>query len=263
MRLGDLATAFEQLWPLEQAETWDNPGLAFGNRNVEVSKVLLSVDVTPDVIAEASDSGAQLILSHHPVLFRPISTLAGFGATQTVLDAAISANIALYSAHTNADHVLAGVSETFANTLGLIELEPLDAISSHGRIGTLVSEISLLNLAKRLSEILPATALGTLVQGSREMSVKKIAVLAGAGDSFLDTAAASGADVYITSDLRHHRALDFAIATKDRPMGLISVSHWAAESLWLEVCAAQLGQELPNIEFIVSHLNTDPWDFSI
>lgn len=263
MRLHEVTTIIEKRWPLQSAETWDNPGLAYGDYNLEVSGILLSVDLTPAVIEEATRVGAQLIISHHPALFRPITSLAGQGPSQRLLQAAIAAKVALYSAHTNVDHVEGGVTEAFAKALGLKELQPLDPASGHGRVGELESAIHLSEFAQRLSTLLPKTAMGVLVQGDPGVMVKRIGLLAGAGDSFLEIASDSNSDVYVTSDLRHHRALDFKLSNLHARKSLINVSHWAAESLWLEGFSAQLKALLPQVNFVVSSTNTDPWDFSI
>jgi putative NIF3 family GTP cyclohydrolase 1 type 2 len=97
------------------------------------------------------------------------------------------------------------------------------------------------------------------------MPVKRVALCGGAGDSFISAAAASGADVYVTSDLRHHPVQDALEQAKAaaKHFGLIDVSHWAAESLWLETAAAQLSSAVSDVKFVVSDLRTDPWEYAV
>lgn len=262
-KLGEVVSALERLWPLDLADSWDNPGLALGDVQQEVSSILLAVDVTLEVLEEAEVLGANLVVSHHPALFRPISTLAGDGAVHKVLRTAISKEISLFSAHTNVDHIPGGVSHVFAESMGLKDLTPLDALSGHGRVGNLSDSIALHEFAQHLANLLPHTARRVLVQGEPGRIIKRVAVLAGAGDSFLDQALASDIDVYVTSDLRHHPALDWKIRGGPTAPALICVSHWASESLWLASCSEMIGAVLPGIRVSISKTNTDPWDFAI
>ena len=267
-RIADVLAAAERLWPLSGAEDWDNPGLTTGSPKGEVSKVLLAVDVTSELIDEAISGGFDLVISHHPYLLRGVTSLTEDSLKGAVLNKAVRANLALYSAHTNADITTTGVSATLAARLGLSELVPLvptQAGIGHGRVGTLPQAMPLVDFARAVARALPATAAGIKVAGRAETEVKRIAVCGGAGDSFIDAAFSAQADVFVTSDLRHHPtqdAIELALA-RGSDFALIDISHWAAESLWLEVAAKELGKELPSVKFEVSDLRTDPWDFAV
>ena len=263
MRLADLVRQLDSFWPPSGAEQWDNPGLAFGDSELVVRRVLLTVDVTPEVITEAVTKNVQLILSHHPSMFRPISSLTGASASSKTVLAAVSANVALYSAHTNADHVTGGVSESLAEHLGLVELFPLDPISHHGRIGILPTPLPLRDFANGVRARLPKSIRGVAVQGNPDQVIRTVAVLAGAGDSFLDQVLSTQSDAYVTSDLRHHPALDFSVmsAGRARPIALLEISHFEAEAVWVSRQVDKLGKLIPQIDFIASSINTDPWDF--
>ncbi len=132
-----------------------------------------------------------------------------------------------------------------------------------GRLGA-VSEIRLSDLAKSLSEALPATAHGVRVAGDPDRLIHQVAVCGGAGDSLLDDVATSNADAYVTSDLRHHPATEFRA---DHDVALLDIAHWAGEWLWLERAAAVLHEQVSaaggQIEVQVSRQNTDPWTFSV
>jgi putative NIF3 family GTP cyclohydrolase 1 type 2 len=123
----------------------------------------------------------------------------------------------------------------------------------------------LLEFSRLVARVLPATAGGVRVAGDASMPVKRVALCGGAGDSFISAAAASGADVYVTSDLRHHPVQDALEQAKaaSKNFGLIDVSHWAAESLWLETAATQLSSAVTDVKFVVSDLRTDPWEFAV
>jgi dinuclear metal center YbgI/SA1388 family protein len=264
LQLAKLIEVFERLWPLSGAEEWDTPGLSSGHPNQTVSKALLSVDVTAEVISEAKSLGCQLIISHHPVLFRPVSTLSEQTLKGQLMTLAIRESIALYSAHTNADIVPRGVSDILATAIGLDSPKPLVELgpgTGHGRIGN-IKPISLQDFAKAIATVLPKTQAPIRVAGSPERMVSKVAVLGGAGDSFIPQALAAGADVLVTSDLRHHVSLD-AITDSQRSLALIDISHFAAESLWLPEAGKQLRAELSEVEFLISGVSTDPWSFVI
>lgn len=265
-RLADLIEVFQSWWPLEGAEEWDRVGLAIGSENFEITKALLSVDVTLSVLQEAKKVGAQLVISHHPPFLRPVHSLAEENLKGELATFAISNSIAVYSAHTNADIVQAGVSDVLASELGLLEAIPLVPTgneSGHGRIGKLKSPITLELFAEQISTKLPTTKAPIRVAGALDEHVSLVAVVGGAGDSFIEAAIASGADCLVTSDLRHHVTLDASIGPEGKRIKLIDISHFAAESLWLRPTAKKLGDKFPEIVFEVSNVVTDPWSKSI
>jgi putative NIF3 family GTP cyclohydrolase 1 type 2 len=122
----------------------------------------------------------------------------------------------------------------------------------------------LIDYARKISRAIPATAQGIRVAGDSEKLISRVGLVAGAGDGFLNVASLAGIDLFITSDLRHHPAQDFIEQSKltDGP-ALIDIAHWAAEWVWLDQVAAQLAGIHRDVEFIVSDLRTDPWDFAV
>lgn len=267
--LSQLLSRFESLWPLNGAEEWDAPGLVTGEAKQRISRVLLTVDVTSEIVEEAIDGGFDLILAHHPFMLRGITSASEDSSKGSTLAKAIRANLAIYAAHTNADIVEAGVSDVLATSLGVQNGKPLAATANpmigHGRVGSLAEPMQLGDFARLIAKVLPSTASGVRVAGNYEQMVSKVAVSGGAGDSFIGAAQASGADVFVTADLRHHPAQDakeHALVAAS-PMALIDVSHWASEWLWLDVAAEILAKEFSNIKFAVSQIRTDPWDFVV
>lgn len=269
MRLSQLIETFDKFWPVDGAESWDAPGLVVGSPSADIKRVLLSVDVTSELVSEAIGEGFDLVLAHHPALLKGVNALASDTSKGNLIADAIRGNLAIFAAHTNADVVENGVSATLASLLGLRDARPLVASSSpavgHGRIGVLPEPTSLGEFARFIANTLPATATGVRVAGSYDQLISKVALCGGAGDSFIADATSAGADVYVTADLRHHptqEAREQAIADGSQ-MALIDVSHWASEWLWLDVAAQQLREAHPSIEFSVSTLRTDPWDFVV
>ena len=263
--VADVNAVVERLWPMSGAEAWDAPGLIAGDPAAPVSTIHLAVDAVIDTVDEAIELGADLLLVHHPLLLRGVTTIAGSTYKGSVLSKLIKADCALIAAHTNADVVSRGTSAMFAEKLGLLDAVAFDGEGEGlGRVGTLAEPLTLGALAARVGEVLPATAGGVRVSGDFDAPISRVALCGGAGDSFLSDPAVLGADVYITSDLRHHPASEARETA--RIVGgpaLIDVAHWASEWLWLDAAADQLRAALPGVTVTVSDLRTDPWDFVV
>ena len=180
----------------------------------------------------------------------------------------IRGNCALIAAHTNADIVESGTSAVLAERIGLVDVQPivpsLDAGTRH-RAGGAPARAHVTRAARPAPRRHPARDRGRRARrGGLRPQVSTVAVCAGAGDAYLSEPAVLGADVYVTSDLRHHPASE--ARENARVAGgpaLIDVSHWASEWLWLESAAAELTEALPGVTVMVSELRTDPWDFAV
>lgn len=266
--IADLRRVAERLWPTATAEDWDRVGLATGRDEAPVRRVLLAVDAVAATVDEALEWGADALLTHHPLLLRGVHTVAEDTAKGALLAALIRGDCALLTAHTNADAPAGGVSDRLAHALGLTDAVPLVVGASPdagiGRVGTLDEALTLRRFADRVAAALPATTTGVRVAGDPGRLVSRVALCGGAGDSLLGHPLVRRADVYVTSDLRHHPAQE---ALEDgRVTGgpaLIDVAHWASESLWLDAAAERLAADLTGVEFRVSRINTDPWTFRI
>lgn len=259
-----LIQSFEKLWPKASSEQWDRPGLSVGDHKQIVSKVLLSVDATSAVVQEAVDIGADLLLSHHPLLLRGVTELSHQSVKGNIVARAMRADLAIFSAHTNSDIAAVGTASALAQLFDLQDTVALDPISGHGLVGTLDRPETLLGFATRIANLLPSVAAGVKVAGDPDAMIQKVGLAPGAGDGFLDAALSHELDVFITSDLRHHPSQDF-IETNSyaRAVALIDISHWAAESVWLPLAQKELSKMHPDVSFIVSELSTDPWDFAV
>lgn len=265
--LRELQAVIEDLWPAAGAESWDAVGLVAGDPAATVEHVHLAVDAVPATAREAVEIGAGLLLTHHPLLLRGVTTIAESTYKGSVLATLVRGGSALLAAHTNADVVTTGTSAVLADRLGLTEQRPLDAGADPdtgiGRVGVLPEGTTLGALARKLVDLLPPTATGVRVSGDFDQPVRTVALCAGAGDSLLGHPAVLDADVYITSDLRHHPASEFREqALLGGGPALIDTSHWATEWLWLDVAAEQL-RTRAGVRVTVSDLRTDPWDFAV
>lgn len=261
--IGAVQTIMNDFYPPETAESWDRVGLVCGDRTAPVSRVLLTVDVTDEVIDQAIGIGANLIISHHPLLLRGINDVDPLRPKGRMITTMITERIGLITAHTNADIPPGGVADSLASALGLSETRPLAATPDRpdtgmGRVGT-IAPVDLAGFAERVAAALPGTPSGVRVAGDPGRMISTVALQGGAGDDLLDAARHAAADVYLTSDLRHHPAAE-AIAHPDAP-ALIDVPHWAAEWTWLPNLQQQLTTRAPDLKVTISEHRTDPWTF--
>ncbi|GAA4365261.1 Nif3-like dinuclear metal center hexameric protein [Paeniglutamicibacter cryotolerans] len=269
--VGDVLVAIEELWPASLAEGWDAVGPVVGRPERPVKRIIFAVDPTLDVIRDAVSRQADMLITHHPLLLRPVNGVAATGFKGEAIHLLIESGCALVTAHTNADSAVGGVSDVLADILGLTDIAPLAASAAGlpeegiGRVGYLESPLTLGDFAARVFGAMPAVAGGVRVAGDREGLVHKVAVCGGAGDSLFDQVRAAEADVYVTADLRHHPASEAREAAVNGRPYLIDVSHFGSEWLWLPAAAAALDNVLRDqdfeVEIGVSGINTDPWDF--
>ncbi|MGH8877155.1 MAG: Nif3-like dinuclear metal center hexameric protein [Stackebrandtia sp.] len=249
----------DRVYPPEWAQDWDAVGLVCGRGPREVTRALFAVDCVPETVAEALDIGAQLMITHHPLLLRGVSTVAPDNYKGEIVHTLIENGVALYVAHTNADVAAPGVSDALADRLGLRGAYPLVPVPGTdrgiGRIGRLPGPETLAEFTARVAAALPPTAWGVRAAGDPDRSIATVAVSGGAGDSYLRDAVAAGVDAFVTADLRHHPASEHLAA--DGP-ALVDAAHWATEWPWLTVEAARVRAAF-GVDTVVSDHVTDPW----
>ncbi|MEY3407573.1 MAG: hypothetical protein RL038_634, partial [Actinomycetota bacterium] len=226
-----------------------------GDWEQPIQKILLSVDITKAVVEYASRNNFDLVISHHPLfLNRHSPNSAPYKIETTFL--ALRNKLALMNAHTNADVVNPGVSDAIADLIGLQDVAPLvplerDSRFGIGRVGILPEGIVLSDLAKEISQHLNDTSVR--FAGDASLEVRKVAIVGGSGDSFMATASAAGAHVYVTSDIRHHPLQEHLEAGG---CAVIEINHALAESLWL----SGLATRLEGFEVEISKVNTLGWN---
>ena len=291
--LKQVVDVLETLYPLRYAESWDHPGLIVGDLSAPVRRIEFAADPTMEVVRQAVERGTDLLVCHHPLLFRSVHEVSGLGVHGDIVRRLSQAGCALWVGHTNADAAYRGTGMAAADLFGLVDQRPLvpidDPTSAHpvglGRVGSLPEPMTLEAFARRVADVLPHTELGVQVFGPLDATVRTVAVLPGSGDSLFDEVRAAGVDVYVTSDLRHHPATDaieqarYEAAMRGRGIGLgsgdaairpllINTPHSAIESLWFHYALEDVPQaveratgERPQVYW--NRMNTDPWTLSI
>jgi dinuclear metal center YbgI/SA1388 family protein len=263
VQLGDVVAALEARYAPELAESWDAVGLVCGDPGEPVQRVLFAVDPTAAVVDEAIETGAQLLVTHHPLLLTPVHGVPADDPKGRLVHRLIRAGAGHFVAHTNADRAADhGVNDALAAVLGLVDAVPLEPAASDpraglGRIGRLAAPMTLRRFAEHAAAALPPTVGGVRVAGDVERMVHTVAVCGGSGGSLVDVAARAGADVLLTSDLKHHPVSE--VLDSGGP-ALCDVGHFASEWPWLPVAADVLSRDLSGrVEVAVSRRRTDPW----
>lgn len=263
--LAEVVEAVHRRYDPNGAEEWDAVGLVCGDPGQPVRRIHLAVDAVDATVEEALSAGADLLITHHPLLLRPVSSVAATGPAGRIIHRLIVGGCALLAVHTNADVARDGVSDALAQVLGLRSTAPLIPApeapdTGLGRIGELDAPLTLLQFAEVVRAALPPTAQGIRVAGDLDREVRRVAVIAGSGSDALPAASTSGADVVVTADLKHHNASDHLAAGGP---ALVDVAHWASEWPWLQGAAYRLVSDLGargvTVEAHVSSIVTDPW----
>lgn len=233
--------------PLELAQSWDNVGLLVDS-GCPVTAVLTALDITPAVVREAAGKGCELIVAHHPVIFDPLKTLAADDVPALLLQNGISA----VCLHTNLDAAPGGVNDVLAGLLGMPgERETI--AEGCGRLGTLPAPTTAAALAALCAETLGPGA--HYVEANHP--VRRLAVVSGAGGSFLAECIERGADCLVTGEAAHH----IALLAKQKGIGLVAAGHWATERPIAAALAAYLRENLPGITAETAESDTDPFAY--
>ena len=220
---------------------WDNDGLmCCPDGNIEVSKVLVTLDVTDAAIERAKTIGAEVILSHHPLIFKGVKALDGKGVVSARAIDLIKSGIAVMSFHTRLDALDGGVNDILAVTLGIEDAVPFGE-EGIGRIGDLDDPMSLDEFANLVKERLNAPM---VTYSGNGRDVQRVAVLGGSGADDLSTAIAAGADTYVSGTLSYHDMTD----APDNGINLIEAGHFHTEDLVCDILAELVWSASPTIE---------------
>lgn len=225
--LRDIIKAIEDVAPLSLQESWDNSGLQIGCPDMSIEGVLTAVDVTPEVVAEAAEKGANLIVSHHPLIFGGLKNITCQNRTQRAVYSAIRKDIAVYSCHTPLDKAHNGLSWQVAYYLGLKPLKPL-VPSAPGEMTGLGVTCHVEGspepkaLLEKIRAKFPNMRHSQLSDGPK--TIDRVAICTGSGGSLMSDVLAQGCTMYITGDLKHHDFVDYA----DRVV-LVDCGHYETE----------------------------------
>lgn len=252
--------AIEQFAPLSIQESFDNSGLQVGDLSKPVTGVLLCVDVTENTVFEAKERGANLIISHHPLIFKGLKHITGATYIERVVALAILNDIAIYSAHTNMDKCAGGINYRIAEKLGLTDIVTLspdtkDSVIGLGCVGDLENPVSENEFIKLLKDkfILKTVRHSALL----DKPIKKVAVCGGSGAEFIPQAIKSGADVYVTADIKYH---DFFLAEKQ--IVIADIGHFESECCIKDILKEQLIKNFSNFAILMAKSDVNPVCYS-
>ncbi len=243
MKVKDIIAVLEEFAPLGIQEKWDNSGLIIGSPDNDVHGVMLGFDCTPELIDEAALAGCDMVVTHHPLIFKGMNHIDPFDyPVGAAVYKAVQAGIAVYAAHTTADKVIAGVSGAMARRLGLLDIEVLEP-EEDGSVG--LGAVGNLPVPMTAGEVLEMVkerfGLG-VIRHSRPVEglISRIAVLGGSGGGDIPAARASGAQLYITADISYHNFFtsgDFM---------LMDIGHFESEVEIVDILLALIRKKIPN-----------------
>lgn len=242
MTVQDVYAFLNDRAPFATAEEWDNPGLLVGCPQKEVHRVLVALDATAGALDTAAAIGADLIVTHHPVIFAPLKRLSADGIPYRLA----AADIALIAAHTNLDKAEGGVNDTLAARLGLEKVTTAE--DGFTRIGVLPNEMTAKAFAAHVAEVLNAP-----VRYAGERPVTTVAVCGGGGGDFI-AGCAPLADAYVTGEVKHHEWLENA-----GRIGIIEAGHYATEVPVVDTLAGWLVEAFPDLTVTV-YRDGNPYD---
>ena len=237
----------EQKYPLSYAEEWDNVGLLVGSREKEVHKVFLALDLTEELLEEAASFGADLILTHHPMIFRGMKRITADSSVGRKVLELIRRDISCYAMHTNYDvRAFAGDSgdriRLKNQTVLSVTAGDGETAEGFGCVGDLEEEMTLRRYALRVKEWYGLS--DVKIYGNPDTVIRRAAICTGAGKSFLEQARRAGADVYVTGDIDHHTGID-AVADG---ICVIDAGHYGTEAVFGEEMEKVLRHAFPKLE---------------
>ncbi len=252
--ISEIYDYIDRIAPFKNQSEWDNSGLIVGSKDKKVNKVLVTLDITAEVADEAADIGAELVISHHPVIFRPLKTLTDDEPCFRLMKNGISA----ICTHTPWDMAEGGMNDTIINMLGFEKCEGVLEEERCGLgFGAFCSTDREYTPAELAFKIRDALGCEVIKYNNTEMPVRKIAVCTGSGGDFVKTAAMMGADAYITSEIHHDKWL----LAKRMGLSVFDCGHYHTENPGMETLCRMLAADFPDIEFVMSEMNGDPVEY--
>ena len=239
-KVKDVAAVIEQFAPLSLQEGWDNSGLCIGSPEAPVSSVLLGLDCTPELVDEAINCGADMIVTHHPLIFSGLKKITPDDQVGEAVFKAIKAGISIYAAHTSADKVIAGVSGAMAAKLGLKNVTILNEDGEGTGLGVVGDLQEPVTADEAVSMVKEKFSLKTL-KASRpvEGKISRIAMCGGSGGSLIKDAISSGAQLYISGDISYHNFF-----TREGFM-IMDIGHYESEIEIVDILFSLLRKNFP------------------
>ena len=260
MKVRDIAAAIESFAPLSLQESYDNAGLIVGRMDDDVHKALLAVDVTEEVIAEAVAEGCDMIITHHPIIFHAMKRFNSASQTERCVEEAIRRGIVLYAAHTNLDSTPDGMSWRVAQMLGLVNITVMQPTNTEGAgfgvVGELAEAMPSADFMRRVMERFDVKALRHSDVVKAE--IRKVAICTGSGGSLIDDARKSGADIYLTADLRYN---DFM--RHENAIILADMGHFESEYCAIQILFDILSKKIPIFAVRKSVCSRNPVNYTV
>ncbi len=244
MKLKDIIETIEKNYPPCLAYDWDNSGLFFGDIEREIQKVLVTLDITPEIIDQAIDNGADMVLAHHPITMDGIKTLADGSMLSDMIINAVKNDVCIYSAHTNMDTAKDGINQKLAEIFKLKDIIILENDKPYddcglGRIGSLENEMTLSDFCELVKEKLNTPFVRVC---GDERKIKRVAVASGSCSEYVPSAIKKGADVIITADMKYHHCIEFVYDG----IAIIDAGHFSTENIVKDM----FKELLPDVEII-------------
>lgn len=248
MRCDELIKRLELLAPISYACDWDNPGLLAGRSDKEVSRILVALDATDEVIAQAIEQKVDFLLTHHPLIFKPLSKINDLDFIGGRIVRLLQHDISYYAMHTNFDSAPGCMADLAAGLLNLECPSVLEVMGETadglpygiGKIGKIREEESLESLASLVKEKFHLPFVTVYGMGSVRLPIRTVAICPGSGKSVLSIAQAKGAQVLITGDIGHHEGIDAAA----KHMAVIDAGHYGLEHIFVEFMASYLKTQI-------------------
>lgn len=247
-RIEDFYSSIDKFAPFTDSESWDNSGLLVGSPNTDVKSALVALDLTNDVLNEAKSLGANLIITHHPVIYPSLKRID----SESLLHRAIREDISVISAHTNYDRAQGGVNDALATLFELCNVRALESteLPYLARIGELVNPMTSCEFALFVKQKLNAKC----VKYTLGTPITYVAVGCGSCAELWESAFKSGAQALVTAEVKHH----FLLAAQASGFTLIDAGHFTTEIIAIAPLAERISQSLPNARIFVSKAQGDP-----
>ena len=258
--LADIVGCIENFASPGLQEKWDNTGwqLCPQSPSAPCTGVMLCLDVTPEVVAEAEREGCNLIISHHPLIFKGLRQITGASPVERAVISAISGGISVYSSHTALDSASRGVSHRLGSMLGLQDMSVLDPqpgspLTGLGVIGHFAEPLTVDEFIRRIKEVYGAEVIRRSAGPEGMKTVSRVALCSGSGGEFIGTAIGLGADAYITSDTRYHDFVDFG-----KRILMIDTGHFESEICTKSIFSAIISEKFPTFAVRQSRAEQNP-----
>ena len=239
-----IAEVMNRIAPRQLAEDWDNPGLLVGSFDAPVEKIFICLDVNDNVVKNAVEFGAQLIIAHHPIIFRAVKNFRTDLPLGKKLATLIKNDVAVFAAHTNLDSAIGGVNDVLAEKIGLIDVKNFgEEENSLGRIGKLPEKMTAREFAAHVKKSLNAESVRLIDAG--DFQIEKVGLCSGAGSDIISKAKFFGAQAFVTGDVKYHEAQ----SAIDSKIHVVDAGHFATEFPIVHALAEKLSVEFEKLNY--------------